>query len=198
MRGGCYAYVYTQDDELYDILTWACKSLLETQDEWGRISTYTTEHEFCGWDMWCRKYVLTGLQHYYRICRDKEFKEDILIACCRHLDYIIDNIGIGKIEITTTSLWWGAVNSCTILEPTVELYKMTGNEKYLDFAKYIISTGGSSDCNLIDLALHSEWMPYQYPVTKAYEMMSFYEGLIAYYEATGEEKYLKSEKVNLQ
>ena len=190
MRGACYAYMYTQDEELYDILTWATEEILKTQDAYGRISTYTPDHEFCGWDMWCRKYVLTGLQHYYRICKNENLKEKIVAACCKHLDYIADQIGTGKIEITSTSMWWGAVNSCTILEPTVELYKMTGCEKYLDFARYIISTGGSSDCNLIELALDGSLMPYQYPVTKAYEMMSFYEGLIAYYEVTKEQKYL--------
>lgn len=189
MRGACYAYMYTQDEELYDVLTWASERLLETQDELGRISTYTTENEFCGWDMWCRKYVLTGLQHYLRICKDEKLKETILKACCKHLDYIIDKIGDGKIEISTTSKWWGAVNSSTILEPTVELYKMTRYERYLDFAKYIISRGGSSDCNLIELALEDKLMPYQYPVTKAYEMMSFYEGILAYYEVTGDKTY---------
>ena len=190
MRGACYAYMYTQDEELYEILTWAAEEILKTQDAYGRISTYAVDNEFCGWDMWCRKYVLTGLQHYYRICKDEGLKEKIVAACCKHLDYITDQIGTGKIEITSTSMWWGAVNSCTILEPTVELYKMTGCEKYLDFARYIISTGGSSDCNLIELALDGSLMPYQYPVTKAYEMMSFYEGLIAYYEVTKEQKYL--------
>lgn len=189
MRGACYAYMYTKDEELYEILTWACMRLLDAQDDLGRISTYTADHEFCGWDMWCRKYVLTGLQHYYRICKDEQLKEKILVACCKHLDYILDKLGEGKIEISTTSKWWGAVNSSTILEPTVELYKMTGCEKYLDFAKYIISRGGSSDCNLIELALEDKIMPYQYPVTKAYEMMSFYEGLLAYYEVTEEKKY---------
>ena len=194
MRGACYAYMYTQDEELYQILTWAAEELLNTQDEYGRFSTYTVDHEFRGWDMWCRKYVLTGLQHYYRICRDEALKGKILAACCRHLDYIADKIGDGKIDITSTSMWWGAVNSCTILEPTVELYKMTGCPKYLEFAKYILSTGGSSDCNLIELALEGSLMPYQYPVTKAYEMMSFYEGLIAYYEVTGEQKYFDAAK----
>ncbi len=192
MRGACYAYLYSQDEELYDILTWACSELLKTQDEYGRFSTYTIDKEFNGWDMWGRKYVLTGLQHYYQICKDEELKEAILKAEKRHMDYIISKVGPGKIDITTTSQWWGCVNSCTILEPTMELYKATNEQCYLEFAKYIISKGGSADCNLIELALQEELYPYQYPVTKAYEMMSFYEGLIAYYEATGEEKYLKA------
>lgn len=190
MRGASFAYLYTQDEELYDILTWATKRLLKTQDELGRISSYTKDHEFCGWDMWCRKYVLTGLQHYYRICKDESLKAEILTACCKHMDYIVDRIGPGKIEITTTSKWWGCVNACSILEPTVELYNMTKDDRYLDFARYIVSKGGSSDCNMIEHALKGEIMPYQYSVTKAYEMMSFFDGVIAYYEATHEKKYL--------
>lgn len=191
MRGACYAYLYSQDEELYDILTWACRELLKTQDEYGRFSTYNIDAEFQGWDMWGRKYVLTGLQHYYQICRDEELKEAILGAEKKHLDYIISKIGPGKIDITTTSLWWGCVNSCTILEPTVELYKATKEQRYLEFAKYIISKGGSANCNLVELPMQGDLLPYEYPVTKAYEMMSFYEGLIAYYEATGEKKYLE-------
>lgn len=192
MRGASLVYAYTRDEELYGILTEAVEDLLKTQDEYGRISTYTVEHEFFGWDMWCRKYVLTGLFHYRAICKDEQLKERIVKACEKHLDYIISKIGKGKIEITETSLWWGCVNSCTILEPTIELYKITGKKKYLDFAEYIISTGGSSDCNFIELALEGKLYPYQYPVVKAYETMSFFEGLLAYYEVTGKEKYYEA------
>lgn len=198
MRGACFAYMYTHDEELYDTLLWACEGLMATQDELGRISTYRTDNEFHGWDLWGRKYALTGLQHFYHICKDEQMKKRILDACCRHVDYIMDKVGHGKIEITTTSSWWGCVNSCTILEPVMELYKMTGKESYLDFARYIISTGGSSDCDFVDLALHTDLMPYEYPVIKAYEIMSFYEGLIAYYEVTGEKKYFEAAQIFLE
>ncbi len=192
MRGAALTYAYTKDEELYQILTGAVKDLLTRQDELGRFSTYPVEDEFNGWDMWCRKYVLVGLMYYSDICQEEALKKKILAACCKHLDYIVEKIGDGEgqKEITATSSWWGCVNSCTILEPTVDMYKRTGDEKYLAFAKYIISKGGSCDCNLIELALQDELAPYQYPVTKAYEMMSFYEGVLAYYEVTGEKKYL--------
>lgn len=191
MRGAALTYLYTQDEELYDILTEATLDLLDKQDELGRFSTYEVDFEFNGWDMWCRKYVLVGLLYYRSICKDEALKARIVSACEKHLDYVVAKIGDGEGQkcITDTSEWWGCVNSCTILEPTVEMYKLTGKQSYLDFANYIISKGGSSDCNLIELALEGKLYPYQYPVTKAYEMMSFYEGLIAYYEATGEKKY---------
>ena len=192
MRGAVIVYEYLQDEELYEIMTETVKALLKNQDELGRFSTYHVEKEFHGWDVWCRKYVLVGMLYYMQICKSDELKSQILTACKRHLDYIISKVGDGegKMPITQTSQWWGGVNSCTILEPTVEMYKQTKDEKYIDFAKYIISTGGCSDCNLIELALKDEIAPYQYPVTKAYEMMSFYEGLVAYYEVTGEKTYL--------
>ena len=194
MRGAVLTYIYTKNEELFEILTESVKDLLTRQDELGRFSTYDVEDEFKGWDMWCRKYVLVGMLYYGKICRDENLKKQIIAACKKHLDYILSKIGNGEgqTKITTTSDWWGCVNSCTILEPTVEMYKLTGEKRYLDFAEYIISEGGSADCNLIELALEDKIYPYQYPVTKAYEMMSFYEGLVAYYEATGEKKYLEA------
>ena len=192
MRGAALTYRYTQDEELYEILTETVVDLLARQDAYGRFSTYAVENEFHGWDMWCRKYVLVGLLSYHAICRDEALQSAILSACCKHMDYIVQKVGDGEgqIPITQTSHWWGCVNSCTILEPTLELYKRTGKAAYLAFAKYILSTGGCSDCNLIELANDGALSPYQYPVVKAYEMMSFYEGLVAYYEVTGETYYL--------
>ncbi|MBQ7373744.1 MAG: glycoside hydrolase family 127 protein [Clostridia bacterium] len=194
MRGAALICEYTKDEELYGILTDTVVDLLSKQDELGRIATYTVEKEFHGWDMWSRKYVLVGMLYYLRICKDEALKQRIIDACKRHLDYILSKVGNGegKVNITQTSSWWGCVNSCTILEPTLEIYKLTGEKRYFDFAEYIISTGGCSDCNLIELALNSDLYPYQYPVTKAYEMMSFYEGLLAYYEITGEKKYFNA------
>ena len=43
--------------------------------------------------------------------------------------------------------------------------------------------------NIFDLAFEDKFYPYQYPVTKAYEMTSCFEGLLEYYYVTGEEKY---------
>ncbi len=191
MRGACMTYAYTQSRELYEILTQAVNDLLATQDEYGRISGYDIPHEFRGWDVWGRKYVLVGLSYYYEICRDENLKERIIKAMCRHADYMVDKIGRGadKTDITQTSEWWGGVNSCTVLEPVIQLYKLTGEEKYKAFAEYILSTGGCRDGNLIECVKAGK-MPYDFPETKAYETMSFFEGLLAYYEITAEEEYL--------
>ena len=189
MRGACLTYRYNPDEELYMILEDTVRDLLSTQDKAGRISTYTVEAEFHGWDMWSRKYVLVGCLYFYEICKDKTLKDRIITAMCAHVDYLVGKIGRDKVEITETSEHWGGVNSCTILEPVLHLYKLTKKEEYLRFAEYIISTGGCKDGNLLEIAEKGELLPYQYPEVKAYETMSFFEGVLAYYEVTGKEKY---------
>ncbi len=189
MRGACLTYMYSGDETLYDTLVFSVEELLKTQDDFGRISSYTLETEFSGWDVWGRKYVLTGLQHFYRICKDEKLKISVLNVMKESANYICEKIGEGKMDIRMTSGCWGAVNSCSILEPFVELYKITDDKKYLDFAQYIISCGGSANGNLLESVENERLFPYQYPVIKAYEIMSFFEGVLAYYEVTGERRY---------
>ena len=190
MRGACLTYRYFPDEELYDILYQTVQNLLATQDDEGRITTYTKEAEFNGWDMWTRKYVLVGCLYFYEICKDETFKIEILNALQRHVDYLIEKIGEDKISILDTSHWYGGLNSSSILEPIVELYRLTQKNKYLTFAKYILDMGGCKGGNLLEIAAQGVLMPYQYPEVKAYEMMSYFEGALAYYEVTGAEKYL--------
>ena len=193
MRGATWVYKYTADDALYEILEESVRELLTAQDSEGRFSTYVKEKEFGYWDMWCRKYVLLGMQYFYDICKSEELKSEIIIAICRHLDYIIDRIGDGEgkldiLDATTHNDWtWGALNSSSILEPTVRLYNITGEKKYLDFATYLVKRGGSKWGNIYELAVKGEKKPYEFPVRKAYEAISYFEGVLEYYRVTGDE-----------
>ncbi len=130
--------------------------------------------------------------YFYDICADEAFKARILECMEKHVDYLIAHIGAeeGKISILDTSVWWGGLNSSSILEPVIELYKRTGKQRFLDFAKYILDQGGCHGGNLLELAEAGEIYPYQYPQVKAYEMMSYFEGALAWYEVTGQERYL--------
>ena len=66
----------------------------------------------------------------------------------------------------------------------VRLFDLTGEKKYLDFARYIVEEGGTSIANVFELAYADKTDPYQYPITKAYELISCFEGLLEYYRAT--------------
>jgi DUF1680 family protein len=114
---------------------------------------------------------------------------------CRQVDYIMTKIGEkteGKKRITEATRHWRGLNSSSILEPIVRLYNITKEQKYFDFATYIVDCGGTDIINIFNLAYEDKLYPYQYPVTKAYEMTSCFEGLLEYYYVTGEEKYKTS------
>jgi len=195
MRGACLVYAYSQNPELYRILTETVKDLLTAQEESGRLSSYGANHELEAWDLWGRKYVLLGMQYYLEICTDAGLSARIVDSMCRQADYIMDRIGDpkeGKKLITKATRHWRGLNSSSILEPIVRLYRITKEQKYLDFAAYIVNCGGTDVVNIFELAYEDQLYPYQYPVTKAYEMISCFEGLLEYYYVTGEEKYKTS------
>jgi len=194
MRGAAFVYSYTKNPELYKILEKTVRDMMGSAraSEGGRISSYGLNHEFCHWDIWSRKYVLLGMQYFYEICEDGALREEIIASMRTQADCIIEKIGPkkdGKKPITKASHHWRGLNSSSLLEPIVRLYTLTGDKKYFDFAEYIVSEGGTDVVNIFELAYKNDFYPYQYPVTKAYEMTSCFEGLLEFYRVTGIEKY---------
>lgn len=192
MRGACFVYSYTKNPKLYELLCQTVEEIITTADENGRISSYAVNHEFDGWDIWGRKYVLLGMQYFMEICEDEELNKKIVKSMCGQVDYIMSKIGDpeeGKLLITRCTRHWRGLNASSLLEPIVRLYSLTKEQKYLDFATYIVNCGGTDVRNIFELAYDDEFMPYQYPVTKAYEMTSCFEGLLEYYRITGDEKH---------
>ncbi len=189
MRGSAMVVKYTGDSEMYKILENTARDILTTEDEHGRISGYSVDEEFTRWDIWGRKYVMLGMMYFMEICRDEELTRAMTESMCRQADYLIERIGNGKLDIRECSMNWEGLNSCSILEPIVRLYRLTGEKRYFEFAEYIISTGFIQSANIIELAIEDKVSPHEYPVVKAYEMMSCFEGLLQFYYITGIEKY---------
>lgn len=196
VRSGCMFYRYTHDAELKSILDKTVADLLTTQDANGSISCTPADKQpgSENGDLWERKYVMLGLEEYYA---HVDSSPAVLEALKRHADCIIAQVGHApKKEIT--DLGWSATNigaepchieSSTLLEPFMRLFNLTGEQRYLDFATYIVESGGTKHYNLIELAC-ANTPPYlmsgHYP--KAYEMMSLFEGLVEYYRFTGDAK----------
>ncbi|MBR2651151.1 MAG: glycoside hydrolase family 127 protein [Clostridia bacterium] len=194
MRGAAFVYSYTKNPELYAVMEKTVRDMIASGriSEGGRISSYGIGHEFCHWDIWSRKYVMLGMQYFYEICPDESLREEIVTSMRTQADCIMAKIGPakeGKKRITKATHHWRGLNSSSLLEPIVRLYTLTRDEKYLEFAEYIVSEGGTDVANIFDLAYNNEFMPYQYPVTKAYEMTSCFEGLLEFYRLTGIERY---------
>lgn len=197
MRGAVMVWEASHDATLYRVMTDTVRDLLTVAEADGRVSSYRREHELDGWDMWCRKYVLLGLEYYYDVCQDEALKAEIISFLCGCADAILAKVGDGegKRTVLQTGRSWGGLNSSSILEPFVRLYVLTGEKRYLDFSEHIIRQGGSSMANIFEMAYENKLYPYQYGVSKAYEMISNFEGLIEYYMVTGIEKY-KTAAVN--
>lgn len=192
MRGACMVYAYRRDAALLETLTGAVHAIMDTADDDGRISTYTRETEFTGWDLWCRKYVMLGMLYFLDICPDADFRREVTASLVRQADYLTARLGFGedgKKKLYDTAILWRGLSAASILEPFVKLYRLTGKRDYLNFAKKIVDSGCTTVENIFELAYKDELSPYQYPVTKAYEMISCFEGLLEYYIETGDEKH---------
>jgi DUF1680 family protein len=180
--------------------------MLSSQEPCGYIGNYPEELR-CGegWDVWGIKYTMMGLLHYYDGEQGSEKGKRALESCRRLCDYVIAEIGPnGKRgrELWQTGNWSGYASS-SILEPVVWLYKRTKDRKYLDFAAYIVKgmTEPKDGPLLLDMALkgvsvadrndpgynmNGEWSYVcKKGRSKAYEMMSCYQGFLEYFEVTG-------------
>lgn len=189
MRGAAFLYSYTRDEALYAVLRDTVEDLLSCADDAGAIASYPPEADFGGWDIWCRKYVLLGLQYFTEICKEEALKARCVAAMERQADILMEAFGPGKRCLTEATPVWRGLAAASVLEPIVRLYDITGKQEYLAFASHIVSLGGTSIADIYEIAFEGYTPPYRFPITKAYELMSCFEGLLEYYRATGEEKY---------
>ena len=154
MRGASLTYRATKNEKLYAVLVETIKDMISVQEPNGCISTYTVERELVGsgWDVWARKYVMLGMTYFLDICKNKTLAKKIIRCLKRQANYIIARVGEGKGKrsIFDTSWCVGAMNSCSILESFVKLYNYTGEQKYLDYATYLVGTGLCVGENLIE------------------------------------------------
>lgn len=208
------AYDFSPSPALDARLKYGVNELIKTQDAEGSITTYKKEHEFKfnetgmtgnfhgSWDVWGRKYVLLGLMGEY--ARTNSSK--VLESACRHADYILKNVGEGKRNISQIGCWEGLASS-SILEPMVLLYRASGDKRYLDFCEWIVKSWaeepvkpdllnkalkGVNVFDMFERPIKNPKKYMDYGKSKAYEMMSCFEGLTELYRITGNPLYKKA------
>lgn len=190
VRAASLFYWYTNDQRLKTVLAQTVQDLLATERSNGSISCSPIDRQPDpdGGDLWERKYVYLGLERYYSLVNPDPA---VLASLVRQMDCLLQQVGPApKMRVIDSGWSVNSIESCTILEPVMRVYGLTQDKRYLEFAEYLIEEGGAKGCNLIDQAL-AEVPPHQmadgeYP--KAYEMLSFFEGLIEYHRVTGSER----------
>lgn len=191
IRTNSLLWRYTRDSQLRQLTKDYVYSLIATAKENGSISCTPVDQQpgDGDGDIWERKYVLLGLSQYYL---DVEKDPVVLEAMEKEARSMMDQVGPAP-KKPVTELGWSSTNieSSSILEPFMRLYLITGKKEYLDFASYIIGSGGNKGSDIFSLIsagtpLYEVGEPYP----KAYEMTSVFEGLAEYYRATGDPRWL--------
>ena len=196
IRAACVTYAYTQNEALFCKIKNAVYEMINIQSEDGEISTAPRSEQpngSSGADLWERKYVMLGLLEYYNITKDERVKT----ALIKLLDYTISQVGpeAGKTDILDTGWAFFGIESSSVLEPAVKIYRLSNDKRHLDFASYIVGSGLCKRENVIN-AIQSGKSPYliggngdpKESIAKAYEMMSCFEGLAEYYRITEDER----------
>jgi DUF1680 family protein len=156
------AYRYAPEAALKKNIDQAVAGLLATQSADGYIGNYADSAHLKQWDVWGRKYTLLGLLAYYDLTRDKR----TLAASRRLADHLLTEVGPGKADIVKTGNYRGMPSS-SVLEPILLLYNRTGENKYLDYAKYIVQQWETPDGpKLISKALDGVPVADRFPPTR--------------------------------
>jgi DUF1680 family protein len=171
-----------QMDRITDIL-------ISCQDDDGYLGTYLPQNKWTSWDVWAHKYDMLGLLSYYAATGYKpalETSKKIGDLLCRTFGK-----QKGQLNIIKAGFHVGMA-PCSVLEPMTDLYRFTGEQKYLDFCNYIIEAYESESGPKIISTLTGIGKVDKTGNGKAYEMTSNLVGIVKLYQITGESKLLKA------
>jgi len=190
LHAATLAWAYTGDAALREKMDRVVTELLKCQEADGYLGTYTPDKRFglypgADWDVWVHKYNLIGLLTYYQYTGNAAALE----ASRKIGDLLLATFGAGKKSIIAAGTHVGMA-ATSVLEPMVLLYRLTGEERYLHFARYLVSAWDEPNGPKIIRTLTTEKRVDKTANGKAYEMMSNLVGLCELTRATGERRYL--------
>jgi len=180
---------YQDDESLRQRLDKVMDILIACIDPDGYAGTSIFPVRWLGLDVWEHKYVLYGLLYYYSLTG----YEPALAAARKIGDLLCTTFGEepGKLNIVRTGYQMG-MQSTSILEPMVFLYRYTGEEKYLDFCTYIVRMWEKPYGPRLVSEMLKTMSFAETGNGKSYEQTSCYLGLMRYYQVTGDGQYLKA------
>lgn len=194
LHAATLAWANTNDPKLREKIDRVAAELIKTQEADGYLGTYTPDKRFglypgADWDVWVHKYNLIGLLTHHEYTGN----EASLTACRKMGDLLLNTFGPGKKSIIAAGTHVGMA-STSILEPMVNLYRATGEERYLSFAKYLVQSWDEPGGPKIIKTLSETGKVNKTANGKAYEMMSNLVGLCELARATGDANYIEPAK----
>jgi uncharacterized protein len=180
-------YAYSHDPRIKHLMDDMVRKYIACQMPDGYLGTYLYKDRWTAWDVWAHKYAIIGLLNYYSVTGYKPALE----AAKKAADLIYRTFGDepGKRDLMTAGAHMGLAPG-SILEPMADIYRYTGDKKYLDFCKYILKAFEQPDGPKLISQLEKYGEVTKVGDAKAYEMLSCFLGILKYYKLTGEPKYL--------
>lgn len=179
---------FTYDPRLREQMDRIALALIACQKDDGYLGTYTDDKHWTSWDVWVHKYDLLGLLAWYRVTGD----ERALSTSRKIGDLLIATFENGSHDIIKSSEHVGMA-ATSVLEPICQLYRYTGDPRYLQFARFIVEKAWEQPNGpKIVSSLLSTGSVFKTANAKSYEMMSDLVGLLELYRLTGEARYLKA------
>lgn len=184
----------TGDEELRSLLLKTADYLISTQEKDGYLGTYSpdrritnTAYEFFNrsWDVWNLSYMVLGLLE-----TNKYFPNESYLSAANNIgELFLKTFGEGKQNITDYGNHMG-LSSTIILDPAVELYRATGDKRYLDFAIHVIRRMEEKEgMQIISMMLQNRDLSVVGD-GKAYQLCWNLTAVAKLYQMTGNEDYL--------
>ncbi len=192
LHAAANAWLYTGDPRLKTLMDRMARSLIATQLPDGYLGTYTDDNRWTSWDVWVHKYDLLGLLNYYHATG----YEPALEASRKIGDLLVRTFGTGpgQRDIIAAGTHVGMA-ATSVLEAMVNLYRFTGDVRYLNFCEYIVHSWDQPNGPKIIASLLSTESVFHTANAKAYEMMSNLVGLMELYRVTGKPEDLKPAQI---
>ncbi len=189
LHAATLAWNYTQDPQLREKLDRVVAELAKCQLEDGYLGTYLPEQRWTEWDVWAHKYDIIGLLTYYRFTGNTNALE--ISRRCADLLCRTFGTNAGQRDILKAG-WHMGMAPTSVLEPIVLLYRYTGEQKYLDFCRYILAAWETPAGPKIISTLLSAKRVDKVGNAKAYEMLSCLNGALEFYRTTGDKQALEA------
>lgn len=190
------------DDALLARVTRVADYLIERQAADGYLGNYAPVRRFMvkqppkpvtwdgapalrTWDIWTHSYLILGLVELWKAIGDDRY----LNAARKIGELCWRTLTEGGIAITDLGNHFG-LSATVLLDPAVDLYLATGEQRYLDLARLVLDQAEREPRNrLLSMALAGA-DPSEIATGKAYQLLWNLVGLAKLHRATGEDRYL--------
>ncbi|HTN38407.1 MAG TPA: beta-L-arabinofuranosidase domain-containing protein [Arachidicoccus sp.] len=192
----------TSDKHLKALLLRTADYLVGTQGQDGYLGSYSNALRITNpnsklharsWDVWSLTYMTLGLLEVNKVSKNPKY----LDGAKKIGELFLSTFGAGKANVTDYGTRNG-ISATILLEAVVELYKTTGEQKYLDFAQLVVKEMEqrkgvrfiASGLNKVDLENVGDG--------KAYQIVWNLMALTKYYTVTGNQDCLTAVENNWQ